>query len=117
MSNPKITQALSNLFEKQRVVFWYDTRHEFRADFAALELPGIEKIELANNEFGVKHRVLRAKPAQKFLLYRDGPEPEHLHNWLLDVQLASGHTFRTDQVALWLAELLVRSQIHLLKSQ
>lgn len=105
MSNPKITQALSNLFEKQRIVFWYDTRHEFRADFAALELPDIEKVELANNEFGVKHRVLRGQPAQKFLLYRDGPEPEHLHNWLLDVQLASGHTFRTDQVALWLAEL------------
>lgn len=105
MSNPKITQALTNLFEKQRIVFWYDTRHEFRADFAALELPGIDKIELANNEFGIKHRVLRAQPAQKFLLYRDGPEPEHLHNWLLDVQLASGHTFRTDQVALWLAEL------------
>ncbi|MGT2469633.1 BREX-1 system phosphatase PglZ type A [Paraburkholderia terrae] len=105
MSNSKIAQALSNLFEKQRVVFWYDTRHEFRADFAALELVGVEKIELANNEFGVKYRVLRAQPTQKFLLYRDGPEPEHLHNWLLDVQLASGLSFRTDQVALWLAEL------------
>lgn len=105
MSNPKIKQALINLFDKQRIVFWYDTRHEFRADFVALKLPGIEKIEVVNNEFGVKHRVLRAQPTQKFLLYRDGPEPEHLHNWLLDVQLASGRTFRTDQVALWLAEL------------
>lgn len=105
MSNPKIIQALTNLFEKQRIVFWYDTRHEFKTDFAELELPSVEKIELANNEFGVKHRVLRGQPAQKFLLYRDGPEPEHLHNWLLDVQLASGYTFRTDQVALWLAEL------------
>lgn len=28
-----------------------------------------------------------------------------ISNWLLDVQLASGSTFRTDQVALWLAEL------------
>lgn len=105
MSNPKITQALTNLFDKQRIVFWYDARQEFRADFAALELPDVAKIELTNNEFGVKHRVLRAQPAQKFLLYRDGAEPEHLHNWLLDVQLASGNTFRTDQVALWLAEL------------
>lgn len=105
MSNPKITQALTNLFDKQRIVFWYDAPREFRADFAALELPAVEKIELANNEFGVKHRVLRAQPAQKFLLYRDGPEPEHLHNWLLDVHLASGQTFRTDKVALWLAEL------------
>ncbi|MBC3881555.1 BREX-1 system phosphatase PglZ type A [Undibacterium sp. LX40W] len=105
MSNKKIIQALSNLFDKQRVVFWYDTRHEFRTDFENLEISGVEKIELANNEFGVKHRVLRDKPTQKFLLYRDGPEPAPLDNWLLDLQLASGNTFRTDQVALWLAEL------------
>lgn len=105
MSNPKITQALTNLFEKQRIVFWYDNRLEFRADFEALELPGVEKIELANNEFGVKYRILREQPEQKFLLYREGAEPPHLENWLLDVQLASGNSFRTDQVALWLAEL------------
>lgn len=105
MGNAKILQALGNLFEKQRIVFWYDTRQEFRADFAALDLAGVEKLELANNEFGVKHRVLRQQPEQKFLLYRHGPEPAHLENWLLDVQLASGNTFRTDQVALWLAEL------------
>lgn len=105
MSNTKITQALTNLFDKQRIVFWYDTRLEFRADFETLELPGVEKIELANNEFGVKHRLLREQPEQKFLLYREGAEPAHLDNWLLDVQLASGVCFRTDQVALWLAEL------------
>ncbi|MBJ2223971.1 BREX-1 system phosphatase PglZ type A [Pseudomonas sp. MF7451] len=105
MSNPKITQALSNLFDKQRIVFWYDTRLEFRADFETLELPDVEKIELANNEFGVKYRLLREQPEQKFLLYREGAEPPYLQNWLLDVQLASGNCFRTDQVALWLAEL------------
>ncbi|MFT2186140.1 BREX-1 system phosphatase PglZ type A [Pseudomonas putida] len=105
MSNPKITQALTNLFEKQRIVFWYDNRLEFRSDFKALELPGVEKIELANNEFCVKYRILREQPEQKFLLYREGAEPPHLENWLLDVQLASGNSFRTDQVALWLAEL------------
>lgn len=105
MSNAKIQQALGNLFDKQRIVFWYDTRREFRSDFETLDLPGVEKIELANNEFGLKYRVLREQPEQKFLLYKDGPEPEYLANWLLDVQLASGNIFRTDQVALWLAEL------------
>ena len=64
MSNSKITQALTNLFEKQRIVFWYDNRLEFRADFESLELPGVEKIELANNEFGVKYRILREQPEQ-----------------------------------------------------
>lgn len=104
MSEGKIAQALSKLFEKHRIVFWYDNLHELRADFAALALPGIEKIELNNNEFGVKHRILREQPEQKFLLYRDGPQPPDLENWLLDVQLAHDE-FRTGQVALWLAEL------------
>ena len=100
MNNAKIQLALSNLFEKQRIVFWYDTRREFWANFAALEVNGVEKVELANNEFGLKYRVLRQQPDQKFLLYHHGPEPAHVENWLLDVQLASGNTFRTDQVAL-----------------
>ena len=72
MSNAKIQQALGNLFDKQRIVFWYDTRREFRADFETLDLPGVEKIELANNEFGVKYRVLREQPEQKFLLFKYG---------------------------------------------
>jgi uncharacterized protein (TIGR02687 family) len=100
----RITQALQRLFEKHRIVFWYDNLHELRADYEALKLPGIEKIELTNNEFGVKHRILREQPEQKFLLYRDGPQPPDLENWLLDVQLAHDE-FRTGQVALWLAEL------------
>jgi uncharacterized protein (TIGR02687 family) len=105
MTNSRIAQALTNLFDKQRIVFWYDTRHEFQDEFKALELPGVTKIELANNGFGVKYQVLRQQPEQRFLLFCDGPEPPHLENWLLDVQLASGNCFRTDQTALWLAEL------------
>ena len=48
--------------------------------------------------------MLRAQPEQKFLLYRAGPKPNDLDNWLLDVELAHGE-FRTDQVAIWLSEL------------
>jgi uncharacterized protein (TIGR02687 family) len=104
MSEDKIAQALSRLFERHRIVFWYDAKQELRNSFEALKLQGIEKVELVNNEFGVKHRVLREQPEQKFLLYCDGPQPDDLDNWLLDVQLAHGE-FRTDQVAILLAEL------------
>ena len=100
----QIQSALVKIFEKYRVVFWYDNNRELRSDFEALELAGVEKLKLRNNEFGVKYRLLRDEPEQKFLLYREGPEPENLQNWLLDVQLAQG-VFRTDQVGLWLAEL------------
>ena len=102
--NNRIAQALANLFERHRIVFWYDAKKELRNDFEALSLPGVEKLELANNEYGIKHRLLREQPDQRFLLYREGPQPPDLENWLLDVQLAHGE-FRTDQVAIWLSEL------------
>ncbi len=102
--NCRIAQALTKLFDQHRIVFWYDAKQELRHDFEALSLPGIEKLELTNNEHGIKYKLLREQPEQKFLLYREGPQPADLDNWLLDVQLANGE-FRTDQVAIWLSEL------------
>lgn len=102
--NDRIAKALSKRFERHRIVFWYDEERTLRKDFEALSLPGVEKVEIANNEYGLKHRLLREEPGQKFLLYREGPQPPDLENWLLDVQLAQGE-FSTNQVALWLSEL------------
>jgi len=100
----RISQALKKLFEKHRIVFWYDTKKELRCDYESVSLPAITKIELTNNEFGVKYRILREQANDKFLIYHEGPQPEDIQNWLLDVQLAQGE-FRTDQVSIWLAEL------------
>lgn len=100
----EVHAVLTRLFERHRIVLWYDAKSELRAEFEAVSLPGVAKIELRNNQFGVKYRVLRQEPNQRFLLYHEGPPPPDLDNWLLDVQLA--HTeFRADQAALWLAEL------------
>jgi uncharacterized protein (TIGR02687 family) len=99
-----IQNALQNLFQDHRIVFWYDAKQELREAYEALTLPGVEKVELRNNAFGLKHRMLRQEPERRFLLYHDGPPPDDLDNWLLDVQLAHGE-FRADQVSLWLAEL------------
>ena len=104
MTENRIQQALNRLFEKHRIIFWYDEKKELRADFDNLEMVGIEKVEIADNEFGLKYRVLRERPKQQFLLYKEGPQPEDLNNWLLDVQLAND-VFRTDQSAIWLSEL------------
>ena len=102
--NSRIAQALTRLFDRHRIVFWYDAKKELRDDFESLQFPDIVKLELHNNEFVVKYKILREQPEQKFLLYREGPQPADLDNWLLDVQLAHGE-FRTDQVAIWLSEL------------
>ncbi len=105
----KIKQALDKAFEKHRIVFWYDAKKELRSDFEALDLPNVEKVELNNNEFGVKYRILREQPQQKFLLYHEGPQPADLDNWLLDVLLAH-HEFRTERIAIWLSELDLGSE-------
>jgi len=100
----KINQALSKQFEKHRIIFWYDEKKELREEFENFTLEGVEKIELSNNEFGVKFRILREERKQKFLIYREGAAPADKENWLLDVQLSHGE-FRTDQQAIWLTEL------------
>jgi uncharacterized protein (TIGR02687 family) len=100
----QIAQALNKLFGRYRIVFWYDAKQELHDDFIGLQLAGVEKIELNNNEFGVKYRILRELPYNKFLIYRKGPRPNDVENWLLDVQLAYAE-FRTDQAAIWLSEL------------
>jgi len=104
MIENRIQQALVRLFAKHRVVFWYDDKQELRDEFDALSIEGVEKVEIQNNEFGLKHRLLREAPKQSFLVYKEDKQPEPLQNWLLDVELANT-TFRTDQVAIWLSEL------------
>lgn len=100
----RIQKTLKKKFEKHRIVFWYDGEQELRKEFEELDLEDVVKLEIANNEFGLKHRLLREQPSQKFLVYKQGDQPPDLSNWLLDVQLAHDE-FRTDQAALWLAEL------------
>jgi uncharacterized protein (TIGR02687 family) len=103
--NDKIIQALNKLFERSRVVFWNDAKSELRHEFEAVEIPGVEKAEIKNNEFGLKYRILRESPGGRFLLYREGPPPAcDKDNWLLDLELA-GCEFRADQASLWLDEI------------
>ncbi len=102
--------ALTPLFQRHRIVFWYDAQKELRAEFDALTLPEVTKLELANNEFAVKHRLLREEPHGKFLLYHAGPQPDPLHNWLLDILLAEDE-FHADQVSLWMNDLRIPSKL------
>ena len=100
----KIEEALLKQFNKFRVVFWYDEKKELLDEYKELNLSEIEKIEVENNEFEVKHIINKQKPNTKFLLYFAYPRPNNSENWLLDMELA--HTiFRTDQEAMFLQEL------------
>jgi len=68
----KIEKALARLFDKHRIVFWYDGKNELRKDFESAELSNVQNLEIRNNEFSLKYRILREEPEEKFLLYREG---------------------------------------------
>ena len=55
----KIEESLSNLFQKHRIILWYDESRSLIEEFEALSLPGVEKITVQNNEFEVKHLIYR----------------------------------------------------------
>jgi len=41
--NDRIGKALSKLFERHRIIFWYDSKQELRSDYGSLQLNGVEK--------------------------------------------------------------------------
>lgn len=102
MSN--LASTLITLFEKHRLIFWYDEKNNLRQEFDGLELESVEKLEIKNDEFWLKHHVLREKSNQKFLIYHAGAMPPEDKNWLLDLVLAHKE-FRADQISLWLSEM------------
>lgn len=105
----RIAGSLTRLFEEHRIVFWYDAARDMRGVFEEIELDAIAKVEIANNEFGLKYRMLRQEPKQKFLVYKEDAEPPMAENWLLDLQLATA-VFKADQAAIWLSELGLPTQ-------
>ncbi len=100
----RIVASLRRLFDEHRIVFWYDADRDMRPAFEAADLPGVTKVEIANNEFALKYRMLRQEPGAQFLVYHEGPAPADAENWLLDLQLATA-VFKADQAAIWLADL------------
>lgn len=100
MSNVAALQPhLERSFENHRIVFWHDPEGEYGADLGGLELPGVQTIRVANDEYSIKYRLLQEEPAGKFLIYRGGKVPAGVGNWLLDLELAYG-VFTADRTSL-----------------
>jgi uncharacterized protein (TIGR02687 family) len=99
-----ISDHLAARFEQHRLVVWRDPEGSYATDVEAQTPNGVAVLRVENDEFGVKHRVLRDEPSTKFLIYRGGPVAEGAGNWLLDLELAYG-VFTADRGALMRADL------------
>ena len=90
---------LKRRFDQQRVVFWHDPGEEYDDAVELLTLDGVLTVRVGNDEYAVKHRLLRLESDAKFLVYRSGVVPTGIDNWLLDLELAYG-VFTADQTSL-----------------
>jgi uncharacterized protein (TIGR02687 family) len=95
--------------ESRRVVFWHDPDGQYATELDRLNLPGVQTIRVANDEFGIKKRLLHDEPDGKFLVYRSGQVPCDLGDWLLDLELAYG-VFTADRTALVAQDLGLAGQ-------
>jgi uncharacterized protein (TIGR02687 family) len=97
---PTISSYLADRFAQQRIVVWHDPDSGYAGDLDGLVPGDVTVLRVQDNEFAIKHRVLRADRTTQFLLYRSGLVAEGVGNWLLDVEFAYGPVFTADRGAL-----------------
>lgn len=99
-----VADHLAARFVRHRVVVWKDPEGTYAAEVDAQAPAGVTVLRVENDEFSIKHRVMRGEPTAKFLIYRGGSLAEGTGNWLLDLELAFG-VFTADRGALLRADL------------
>ena len=99
-----IQQRLQTLFETQRLIFWYDDDGALKEQFENIDIDGVEKLVIENNEFGIKRQILTLQPESKFLIYSPEPAPTDEENWLLDLNIAN-YLFSADKTSLILQNI------------
>jgi uncharacterized protein (TIGR02687 family) len=102
MSN-NIDKRLTELFEKNNIIFWYDDEGKLKEEFDSLQID-VNKLLIDNNQFNIKYQILTSPRNSKFLVYSDKREPKYEDNWLLDLQLKS-YIFSADKASMILNDL------------
>lgn len=99
----KIEQRLNTLFQEHRIIIWYDDGGSLKDEFDSINLD-IKKLEINNNEFGIKVKVLYEDKESRYLIYSQNTEPLMGDNWLLDIE-QSFHKFSADPISMIVSEL------------
>jgi uncharacterized protein (TIGR02687 family) len=99
----RIHDSLRLVFQRHRIVFWYDATREWEKAFDAFADDGIRKLKVEGTEFGAKVTLHRA-PEKRFLVYVPSARPVDADNWLLDF-LLQGHEYKADRASLALQDV------------
>lgn len=107
MDTKQLIQGLNQAFitENHRIVLWYDQEQAFVDVLPALGLPGVQIINMAQaSALQVKCQLELEDREGKYLLYFPQPEPDHEHDWFLDIKLYS-RVFHADRISMIFNEL------------
>jgi uncharacterized protein (TIGR02687 family) len=101
----RIHDSLHRVFQRHRLVFWYDLTGEWEETFSTFMDENVAKLTVAGNDFGIKVRVVRdPNPEARFLIYMRSARPADADNWLLDL-LLQGYEYKADKASLALEEV------------
>ena len=99
----RIHDSLRHVFQRHRIVFWYDGDRQWEKAYETFADEGVRKLTVAGTEFGAKVAIHRA-PEERFLIYVPSARPLDADNWLLDF-LLQGHEYKADRASLALQEV------------
>jgi uncharacterized protein (TIGR02687 family) len=99
----RIHESLRQVFQRHRIVFWYDAAREWEKAYEAFADEGVRKLTVAGTELGAKVAIHRAQDS-RFLVYVPSPRPPDADNWLLDFLLL-GHEYKADRASLALQDV------------
>jgi len=101
----RIHESLQQIFQRNRLLFWYDPDGQWLKAYDTFAGEGIKKIRVEGTEFGTKVAIHRdPDPQARYLLYFPSERPKDIENWLLDL-LLQGHEFKADRASLALQEV------------
>ena len=101
----RIHDSLQRVFQRHRLVFWYDATGEWAETFKAFPDASVAKLTVAGNEFRTKVRIVRdPNPEARFLIYVPTARPPDADNWLLDL-LLQGYEYKADKASLALQDV------------
>lgn len=101
----RVHESLLHVFQRNRLVFWYDPDGQWLNAFETFPSDDITKLRVDGTEFGTKVTIHRdTDPQSRYLLYFPSARPNDNENWLLDF-LIQGHEFKADRASLALQEV------------
>lgn len=112
--NRRFAEPLPEFYER-RVIFWYDEDREFEDKIDYVELNHAKIVRLTgSNSFAVKKLLSEDDTRSNYLVYCPLAYNRPEDNWLINIELYSGETFRADLTTIWMDEMGLASS-HMLR--